>query len=151
MHSHLSLRLTPSPTLLLVGCAAHLVLLGVCYFGIESTWIGTGCGVAIVVSLIGFLSDEQRKRGRILMLDDAGLVALGDPSSSLAAQPIKHLTDYRWVVWLSWQAPASAARPGRTTSLMLLPDHLAGEEWRALKIWLRHHAMFVSRDELDAP
>lgn len=151
MHAHLSLRLTPSPTLLLVGGVAHLALLGVCQFGIESTWLGAAFSFAIVVSLASFVSEEQRKRGRILMLDDAGLVALGDPSSSLAGQPIKRLTDFRWVVWLSWQAPAGASRVGRTTSLIVLPDHLAGGEWRALKIWLRHHATFINRDELDAP
>lgn len=151
MNLPLQLRLRPSPTLLWLGILAHSALLGVCQFGLQSIWLRLACSLVIAGSLIRFLADERTKRGCLLALDDAGLVALGDQVGCAPGQALTRLTDFRWAVWLTWQVPGEQGRLGRTRSLMLLPDHLPRGEWRALKIWLRHEATFVSHDEPDPP
>lgn len=151
MHFPLRLRLTPSLTLLGVGALAHLGIFAACLIGVPSVWLKGACGFLIAGSFIRLIADERRKSGRSLTLDDAGLVAFDGESPPRPGMPIKSATDFRWVVWLTWQELGDAARGVQTHNLMLLPDHLPKGEWRLLRIWLRHKASFVSGDAADVP
>lgn len=151
MQFPLSLRLRPSPTLMWAGGLAHIAVLGVCQFGLESAWLRVVCGILVAASLARFIADERGKRGRMLVLSETGAFGFGSESTMPVEARVKRVSDFRSALWIAWQSPDDERRVGRTHNLMLLPDHLGGgEEWRALKIWLRHKALRLNRDEVDA-
>lgn len=151
MRFPLYLRLRPSPTLLFIASAGHLLGFAAGLFGLESVWLRGACGLIIALSLTKSIADERDKTGLILELGENGELALGDESGISPGVPVIRTTDFRWVVWVTWRSPSGKGRPGRIHSLMLLSDHLAGEEWRMLRIWLRHNAALVSCAGDDAP
>lgn len=104
--------------------------------------------LALSVSLISALRAERSKRGCVLWLEEDGLVEV---LPGAAEESIVCRVDPRSVVvlgWAAWFRPVAleglecAPRhgAGRLPHLMLLAGNLPAQEWRLLRIWLRHKA-----------
>ena len=113
---------------------------------------------AIVVALLALLASlswalhvEHGKAGMRLKLDDrAGIALLSDADGRTScSQGIALPTgcvDFGWAAWLQWSVDDDLMRKNRgwygmrrRWALMLLPDHVSRENWRQIRIWLRHY------------
>lgn len=96
----------------------------------------------LVLGLAGsaVLSDraERRKSGLALMLDESGLLTIF-PGEAVTATMQSGCADQGWAVWLRWREPESGAG-SRSGAMMLVPGNLSPDDWRCLRIWLRHKA-----------
>jgi len=132
----LILALRPSGRARLLIAAIHLVA--------AFAFLGASLSPALVLPILLLLalsgwqalSAEQDKAGRVLVLDESGLVGFGAPGGRALGNPLPGCADFGWAVWLQWRADAD----GRRTALMLLPDNVPPETWRGVRAWLRHKA-----------
>ena len=84
----------------------------------------------------------------VLILDESGSLAHGRKGFFLRATPQAGCADLGWAVWLRWQlVPATPRRRAISGAMMLLPDNIAKQEWRSLRVWLRHRAFPESREQ----
>ncbi len=56
-------------------------------------------------------------------------------------------TDFGWAIWLQWRDAASGRRGAR----MLTRDQFEPDEWRRLRVWLRHVAIVGEQPEALPP
>ena len=93
--------------------------------------------VALAASLLQALRVVAQPRPRDLALDESGQLRHGAGAELGGPCPVLgRCRDLGWAVWLSWRDES-----GRRRHLMLLPDMLDDREnWRRLRIWLRHKA-----------
>ncbi len=82
----------------------------------------------------------RRWQGWCLIGDRLGCLTLLPPSDTIPALgplPLLTATDSTFGVWLNWRRPLPAR--GRD-DLLLLPDQMSADDWRALRLWLRQRA-----------
>lgn len=141
MRYPLILSLRPSRWALLLIAALHLVAaIAFLISSLEPAWRALAL-LVLGVSLWRAARGEWNKAGRVLVLNDAGLVGFGAPGDEGAGRPLPGCADFGWAIWLQWR-DVSASPAARTlpASLMLLPDSVPPATWRAVRAWLRHKA-----------
>ena len=100
------------------------------------------------LSLVRALRAERAKRGCTLWLEDDGLVEVlvdGAEQGVLCRVRPHSAVTLDWAVWFRLAAVEPAPRQpvggARTPStMMLLASNVQGQDWRLLRIWLRHRA-----------
>ncbi|THF60882.1 hypothetical protein E6O51_11645 [Pseudothauera rhizosphaerae] len=80
--------------------------------------------------------------GHSLVLREDGLATIGGHER---CRVLPGTTDFGWAVWLHW-----ADEGGRRYAAMLAPDMLPADDWRRLRIWLRHKAAAVAQPAATA-
>ncbi len=144
------LILQPSRRLVVLLFALHGVIAAAFLLAALSWPLVVPAWFILFVSLTYALLAERAKTAARLTLDHDARLGLewpitnknndeGDGRVRGIAIPTG-CVDFGWAVWLRWssceEAPLSAAK--RRGALMLLPDHVGHENWRILRIWLRH-------------
>lgn len=73
---------------------------------------------------------------------DGSMEVTPPDGSSYEARADASCREFAWAVWLAWRGEgARSAPPQAQRGVMMIPrDALAGDDWRALKIWLRFRA-----------
>jgi hypothetical protein len=145
MRYPLILTLRPSRWALVLIAALHLVAaIAFVLSSLEPALRGLAL-LVLGVSLWRAVQNERNKAGRVLVLDDCGLLGFGAPGDEGAGRPLPGCADFGWAIWLQWQ-DAAASRAARLlpASLMLLPDNVPSATWRAVRAWLRHKAAAAS-------
>ncbi|MBD5805310.1 hypothetical protein AZOA_47620 [Azoarcus sp. Aa7] len=119
--------------------------------------------VIVVVAGLGFSlrsairAEKEQARVRLVLQDDGELCVdpdgLGRRTVYAVAEP--GCVDFGWAVWIHWRGTRvrrSPRRPMRGT-LMLVRGNVGDDEWRGLKIWLRHKVGAARTDDSggDAP
>lgn len=82
---------------------------------------------------------QAAHHGRTLILADDGTCRWGDASAAHAL--VVGVTDFGWAVWLraaNRGGLAADVPAGRGGVLMLLSDQMSADDWRALRVWVRH-------------
>lgn len=70
---------------------------------------------------------------RVLLRQDGSLRVMSATGQAFEATASRrHSRVFSWAVWLAWRA----GQDGQQGVLMIPKDALAGEDWRALRIWL---------------
>ena len=94
----------------------------------------------VVLSAVRTWRRLRRWLGWRLIGDRLGCLTLLPPSDTtpaLGPLPLLTATDSTFAVWLSWRRPSLAR--GRD-GMLLLPDQMTTDDWRALRLWLRQRA-----------
>jgi hypothetical protein len=109
---------------------------------------GTLAWVVLCLSLVRALRAERSKRGCSLWLEDDGLIEVlrdGAEQGVLCRVRPHSAVTLDWAVWFGLvvvepasKQPVSGART--PASMMLLASNVQGQDWRLLRIWLRHRA-----------
>ncbi|WP_449192338.1 hypothetical protein [Thauera sp.] len=162
MHEPLIIALRPSPGVMASVSVAHvaaaLALFHVPAFGLKALLGGQGvmqaviagsAGCVLFVSLIRALVQEWRKRRLHLVLNEAGEISLLQPAAPpLRGRVVPHsIVVFEWAVWFqSCPEFEGRMRPGRSRRFMIVAANLDAQQWRGLRIWLRHEAV-----RADAP
>lgn len=162
MHEPLIIALRPSPGVMASVSVAHvavaLALFHVPAFGPEALLGGQGvmqaviagsAGCVLFASLIRALVQEGRKRRLHLVLNEAGEISLLQPAAPpLRGRVVPHsIVVFEWAVWFqSCPEFEGRMRPGRSRRFMIVAANLDAQQWRGLRIWLRHEAV-----RADAP
>lgn len=142
MRYPLEIELQPSRLAQCLSAAIHLIA--------ALAFVRSSMHVLVVLSVLAILGLSVRAatraeigtKGRVLVLEDNGEFRIEDPRGVVYALPEASCVDFGWAVWIHWQG-AAVARPRRRImrgAMMLLPDNLSAENWRGLRIWLRHKA-----------
>lgn len=157
MHEPLIIALRPSPGVMASVSVAHvavaLALFHVPAFGPEALLggqgvmqavIAGGAGCVLFASLIRALVQEGRKRRLHLALNEAGEISLLQPAAPpLRGRVVPHsIVVFEWAVWFqSCPEFEGRMRPGRSRRFMIVAANLDAQQWRGLRIWLRHEAV----------
>jgi len=157
MHEPLIIALRPSPGVMASVSVAHvavaLALFHVPAFGPEALLGGQGvmqaviagsAGCVLFASLIRALVQEGRKRRLHLALNEAGEISLLQPAAPpLRGRVVPHsIVVFEWAVWFqSCPEFEGRMRPGRSRRFMIVAANLDAQQWRGLRIWLRHEAV----------
>lgn len=104
--------------------------------------------LALSASLVRALRAERSKRGCVLWLEEDGLVEVlprAVEESTVCRVDPRSVVVLGGVVWfrpvaLEGLERAPRNRSGRLSCVMLLERNLPAQEWRMLRIWLRHKA-----------
>ena len=161
MEFPLELRLQPSRAMMASVLVAHLAAalalfhvpgLAVLPFDGDASrvrlLVGALVWCVLCVSLLIALRAERSKRGCRLWLEGDGLVEVlleGAEQGVLCRVRPHSAVTLDWAVWFELVAVEPASRrsvSGARTpvSMMLLASNVRGEDWRLLRIWLRHRA-----------
>ncbi|WP_407280196.1 hypothetical protein U5817_07200 [Aromatoleum evansii] len=104
--------------------------------------------VIVVIAGLGFslhLANraEKEKAGVRLVLQDNAELSV-DPDGrgrrTVYALAEAGCVDFGWAVWIHWRGTRVRRSPRRSIrgALMVVRGNVRGDEWRELKIWLRH-------------
>ena len=161
MEFPLELRLQPSRVMMASVLVAHLAA-ALALFHVPGLRVvslvgeaslahilaGTLGWVVLCLSLVNALRAERSKRGCRLWLEGDGLVEVlveGAEQGVLCRVRPHSAVTLDWAVWF-WlaavePAPRQPVGGARTRStMMLLASNVQGQDWRLLRIWLRHRA-----------
>jgi len=112
----------------------------------------------LVLSLRSAIRAEREKaRVRLVLQDDGelGVDPDGHGRRTVYAVPEPGCVDFGWAVWIHWRGTRLRRSSRRTMrgALMLVRGNVSDDEWRRLKIWLRHKAGAARTGESggDAP
>ena len=112
--------------------------------------------VIVVVAGLGFSlrvanGSESDKAGvRVVLQDDGELcVDVGEARRTVYAVAEPGCADFGWVIWIQWRGTwvrGSSRMPIRG-ALMLVRGNVGDDQWRGLKIWLRHKVGAARADD----
>lgn len=110
------------------------------------------------LSLRSAIRAEREKAHMRLVLHDDGELRVdpdGHGRRTVYAVPEPGCVDFGWAVWIHWRGARVRRSPRRPMrgALMLVRGNVGDDEWRGLKIWLRHKAGAARKEEAggDAP
>lgn len=139
----LALTLQPSNALLAPVLAAHAAVgLAFFYSGL-ALYSSTAIGLIVLVLASALMSifSERRKRGLVLILhEDGGASVQRGGAGHCAARVRPGAVAFSGIIWFKLELLESEHRR-RRLSLMLVPGNVRADQWRALKVWLRHRAL----------
>ncbi|NMF89341.1 protein YgfX [Aromatoleum petrolei] len=143
MRYPLEIRLRPSKLILLLNAAIHAIA---AFAFLRSSFPLPL--VIVVVAGLGFslhLANraESEKAGGRLVLQDNGELSVdpdGRGQQTVYALAEPGCVDFGWAVWIHWRGTRVRRSPRRSIrgALMLVRGNVHEDEWRGLKIWLRH-------------
>ena len=143
MRYPLEIGLRPSKLMLLLNAAIH----GIAAFAFVRSSFPLPIVIVVVAGLAFSLRlamrAEREKAGVRVVLQDNGEMSL-DPDGRgrrivyASAQP--GCVDFGWAVWIHWRGTRVRRSPRKPIrgALMLVRGNVRDDEWRGLKIWLRH-------------
>lgn len=144
MRYPLELRLRPSRRAILLIAAIHLIA-AIAFLLMPSWWIKVPMILILGMSLAFAITTERQKLDRILILDESGSLTYGRKGFFLRARPQPGCADFGWAIWLRWRLVSTAPRRRAVSgAMMLMPDNLERQDWRAVRAWLRHRAFVQS-------
>ena len=148
MRYPLQFTLTPSRQVIFMIAAIHLIAAIAFLLLPVSWWIKVPVLLILGASFFLATAAEREKLDRVLILDESGSLAHGRKGFFLRARPQPGCVDLGWAIWLRWQLVSTTPRRRPISgAMMLLPDNIAEQEWRSLRVWLRHCALSESRDQ----
>ena len=101
--------------------------------------LSVALALGVLLSAVRAWRQMRRWQGWSLIGDRLGCLTLLPPSDTLSALgplPLLAATDSAFAMWLTWRHPFSVRRDG----LLLLPDQMTADDWRALRLWVRQRA-----------
>ena len=161
MEFPLELRLQPSRVMMASVLVAHLaaalalfhvpglrVVSLVGEASLANILAGTLAWVVLCLSLVNALRAERSKRGCRLWLEGDGLVEVlveGAEQGVLCRVRPHSAVTLDWAVWFRLLAVEPVSRQSvnavrAPTGMMLLASNVQDQDWRLLRIWLRHRA-----------
>lgn len=152
MRYPLEIRLRPSRLIFLLNAAIHAIA---AFAFLRSSFPLPLVIVAVAglgISLRSTIRAEREKACVRLVLEDDGELCM-DPDGHgrrlVYAVPQQGCVDFGWAVWIHWRGSRVRRSPRRPMrgALMLVPGNVGDDEWRGLKIWLRHKAGAARTDE----
>ena len=143
MRYPLEIGLRPSKLMLLLNAAIHAIA---AFAFLRSSFplllvIVVVAGLAFSLRLA--IRAEREKAGVRLVLLDNGELSV-DPDGcgrrTVYASAEPGCVDFGWAVWIHWRGTRVRRSPRRPIrgALMLVRGNVREDEWRGLKIWLRH-------------
>lgn len=140
MHYPLNMAMRPSRGVMASVLALHaLAGLALFYALPQSAWRALAI-LAVLLSMVMALRQEQAKRGLGVLVAHDGGVVLTVAGRQYTARLQVGAVDFGWAVWLSLQASPGEKLPRGARRLMLVPANLPEGHWRPFRIWLRHCA-----------
>jgi hypothetical protein len=107
-------------------------------------------GGLVLLSLYLGCRSELSKRGVQIVLGDDGLLEWERGDSMQVCRVSADAVDFGWALWLGLEQAGDRAHDGRrffSARMMLVAANLPQQDWRMLRIWLRHKAL--KPDPLD--
>nr|WP_076603989.1 hypothetical protein [Aromatoleum tolulyticum] len=112
----------------------------------------------LAFSLRSAIRAERAKAGVCLVLQDNGELYV-DPDGrgrrTVYAVAEPGCVDFGWAVWIHWRGTRvrRSSRLPIVGALMLVRGNVGGDEWRGMKVWLRHKVGAARSDAAgdDAP
>ncbi|NMG44213.1 hypothetical protein GPA22_10785 [Aromatoleum toluvorans] len=98
----------------------------------------------LMVSLRASIGAEREKAGLRLLLEEGGELRVAPPGGDrrrvVYANAAGSCADFGWAVWIHWRGARVRGARARLLNgaMMLVRDNLGQDDWRGLKIWLRH-------------
>ncbi len=142
-----------SRRLQLLIAAIHLVA-AISFLHLDgSWWLQLLVSGALGLSCLHTVRRNDVARVARIRLEDDGSMALERTgAATVVVRALPSTTDFGWAVWLHWQALAEERGRSRAAkgAEMLLPDQCSADEWRRLRVWLRHRSAAAFRDERGA-
>lgn len=82
----------------------------------------------------------RRRSACVLVLDREGSLEVHPGGGTAGALTLTGSVDFGWALWIQWRENGAGGYlgRGRAEAMMVLPDGLAGGDWRHLRTWLRH-------------
>lgn len=143
MRYPLEIALRPSRMMHLANAAIHAIA--------AFAFLRSSLPLPLVIAIVCWLAlslrvavrAECEKAGLRLMLEEGGELRVtsgGDPRRVVYATADGSCADFGWAVWIHWRGARVRRSRGRLTrgAMMLVGGNLGREDWRGLKIWLRH-------------
>ncbi|MCC4117831.1 hypothetical protein LLG90_20960 [Aromatoleum toluclasticum] len=101
----------------------------------------------------------EREKGsvRLVLLDDGGLHVDPDGHARRTVYAVAEpgCVDFGWAVWIHWRGTRVRRSPRMPIrgAMMLVRGNVGDDEWRSLKIWLRHKVGAARAEDAkgDAP
>lgn len=140
----LALTLQPSIGLLAPVLAAHAAVgLALFHSGLPLSGLTGGILLALVpVSALMAIVSERRKRALILVLHEDGGMSVQRPGEAPCTARVRPgAVAFSQVIWVQLELFETELRRRRRLNLMLVSSNVQADQWRAIKVWLRHRAL----------
>ncbi len=141
------IALKPSARLVVLIAAIHAIAaIAFLHLSMHPAWV-LFLLLAIGLSAALAIRAELGIAGTVLRLEERGRVHLEDTDGIRTATLLPTSTDFGWAVWIQWLEDSGRARRG---ARMLLSDGMAPDDWRTLRVWMRHSGEEPVGDVRDA-
>ena len=158
MRYPLEIGLRPSKLMVLMNAAIHAIA---AFAFLRSSFplpvvilIVMGLGYSLRSALRG---EREKANVRMVLQDDGGLCVDADGHGRRTVYAVAEpgCVDFGWAVWIHWRGTRvrrSSRMPIRGAT-MLVRGNVGDDEWRGVKIWLRHKVGAARADVVggDAP
>ncbi len=96
--------------------------------------------LALGVSVALSITRDRSRSNRVLVLGDGGVLDVRSSAGTVSVRVLPGSADFGWAIWLQWREIEAEGNGvhGSSDAMMLLPDCVSGDDWRHLRIWLRH-------------